>query len=339
MFTLRENTPMALRTNALAVTGLTLLAVAGFDQTTSAIVTPSSRGTTANVAAKSVAKTTKPKTTKAPGAKSPTTTTAKKPTAWRSLEFSSKGLKEVSGCAVSRRSPNRVWVHNDSGDGPLVFPIDLSTGSVGQAVTLDGIDIEDPEDIAITSSGDLILADIGDNAVRRSSIQLYRFAEPAANATSVKPTRIDLRYPDGPHNAEALAVSADAESAFVITKEPSGVAGMYRADLTATSEQVLTLIGQITIKGESGYKPNLISAADAAGSTIILRTFQYGYMLDVPAGAKMADAVRATPWRFNVPQMAQGEALCVGPDGVTLVTASESQGASTFAVAVGTVPR
>ena len=38
--------------------------------------------------------------------------------------MSAKSLGEVSGCAFSRVDPNRVWVHNDSGDGPYIFPVD-----------------------------------------------------------------------------------------------------------------------------------------------------------------------------------------------------------------------
>ena len=280
------------------------------------------------------------KPTKVPSPKTRTTTTtsAKKASAWRVLSVSSNGLKEVSGCAFSRQVANRVWVHNDSGDGPDVVPVDISSGSVGRTVTLQGVDVVDPEDIASTADGDLILADIGDNAVARKSVQLYRFREPALNANSAEAKRIDLRYPDGPHNAEALAVSADGSDAFIFTKEPTGVAAVFRADLTATSEQVMTQIGQVTIKGESGYKANLISAADAVGASVVLRSFQYGYFLPVPSGGNMSDAAKATPVRFIVPQMAQAEALCVSPDGRTLVTASESQGARNFALAVGSTP-
>lgn len=253
--------------------------------------------------------------------------------------MSSKGLEEVSGCAFSRRDPNRVWLHNDSGDGAIVVPVDIKSGAVGRPVTLEGVDVVDLEDIAITTGGEMILADIGDNAEARKSVQLYRFAEPALNATSVRPTRLELRYPDGPHNAEALAVAPDASAAFIFTKEASGVAAVFRVDLTASAVQVMTQIGQVLITGEIPIKANLISAADAVGETVIVRTFQFGYVLDVPSGGKMDDAARATPRRFSLPLMVQGEALCVSPDGRTLATASESQGASTFALAVGPVPR
>jgi hypothetical protein len=284
---------------------------------------------------------TKPKTKNTTAKKTPnarTTTRSPKPAAWRVLAVSSKGLREVSGCAFSRRDPNRVWLHNDSGDGAIVVPVDIKSGAAGRPVTLDGVDVVDLEDIAITSRGEIILADIGDNAEARKSVQLYRFPEPAVNATSTQATRLDLRYPDGPHNAEAVAVAPDGSAAFIFTKEPSGVAAVFRAGLNATKDQVMTQIGTVTITGEVPFKANLISAADAVGETVILRTFQFGYVLDVPSGGTIDDAPRATPRRFGLPLMVQGEALCVSPDGRTLVTASESQGASTFALAVGPVP-
>jgi hypothetical protein len=276
-------------------------------------------------------RTTKPKATS-------TQTTVKAPS-WRVLSVSSKGLSEVSGCAFSRRVPNRVWLHNDSGDGPMIVPVDVTSGVVGRPVTLNGVDVVDPEDIAVTTSGDVILADIGDNAVVRSSVQLYRFPEPAANASSTDATRIDLTYPDGPHNAEAFAVSSDGAVGLIFTKEASGIASAYRVDLTTTSPQQLTRIGQVTVTGESGTKANMLSAADAVGNSVVLRSFQHGYALDVPSGGSMSDVVNAKPRRFAVPSMAQGEALCASPDGRTLVTASESQGESTFALAVGATPR
>jgi hypothetical protein len=319
------------RRNAALLGGLTLLgalldtAAPGIGLASTSVAGRATKTATT----KPITKTTTPKTT----------TKATKAAEWRVLAVSSTGLAEVSGCAFSRRDLNQVWLHNDSGDGAIVVPVDIRSGKAGRPVTLDGIDVVDLEDIAITANGDLILADIGDNAVARKSVQLYRFAEPVLNATSAQATRLDVRYPDGPHNAEALVVEPDGSAAYIFTKEPSGVAAVFRADLTATTTQVMTEIGNVKITGEVGIKPNLISAADAVGQTVIVRSYQFGYVLDVPNGGKIADAPRAAPRRFSLPLMVQGEALCVSSNGQTLVTASESQGRATFALAVGTVPK
>jgi hypothetical protein len=265
-------------------------------------------------------------------------TASKAPTKWRTISVSSKGLSEVSGCAFSRRDPGRVWLHNDSGDSANVVQVDIASGAVGAAVQVKGVDAVDVEDIAMTSAGELIVADIGDNDEARNSVQLYRFPEPSVGAKSVDATRLKLTYPDGPHNAEALVVAPDGSAAFIFTKEPSGVAQVFRVDLTARGPQVLAFVGKITIRGEIGKKTNLITAADALGTSIIVRTYQFGYLLKAPSGGNITDAVQAKPRRFIVPLMVQGEAICASPNGLTILTASESRGADTFALAIGPKP-
>ena len=161
---------------------------------------------------------------------------------------SSKSTKEltmwvslVSGCAVSRSAANRVWLHNDAGNGAPVIPIDARSGSVGRPVKLNGVEVFDPEDMAITNGGELVLADIGDNSSVRASIQLDRFREPALDPTTADVTQIDLRYPDGAHNAEAMLLTLDASAAVIFTKERNGVSAVFMADLNATTEQVRPL--------------------------------------------------------------------------------------------------
>ena len=129
-------------------------------------------------------------------------------------------------------------------------------------------------------------------------------------------------------------MSSDGSAAFIFTKEPSGVAAVFRADLAMTT-QVLTRVGEIALTSEVGPKANLITAADATGSRVIVRSYQFGYVMDGASGATLVDIIRATPRRFAVPLMIQGEALCASPDGLTLVTASESRGAARFTMAVG----
>jgi hypothetical protein len=273
---------------------------------------------------------------------------------WKLSAIDATDLAEVSGCAVSRTVSQRVWLHNDAGDGALVFPVDIATGSVGAPVLLEGISVTDPEDMAIATNGDLVLADIGDNAERRKSIQLYRFTEPTVGATTAEVTTYELRYPDGPHNAESLLLADGGLTAFIITKTSSGIARVYRADLRTTTPQVLVSVATIRISGESHPQPNIITAADLAqpkGSApvIVLRTFQRGYRLVLsgrpvansqgPAANAVEVGFAGTPKPFPLPTMVQGEALCVGPDGSTLVTASESRGAKTFALGVGRIPR
>jgi hypothetical protein len=272
----------------------------------------------------------------------PRTATTKEVARWRVIAVPTNDLKEVSGCTFSRRQANTIWVHNDADDGPYIAPLNIVSAVVGPRVKLEGVTEVDPEDIATTATGDIVLADIGDNAEQRTSVQLYRFPEPLPNARSTAVRRYDLTYPDGAHNAEALFVDPNSSAAFVVTKDPTGVAQVFQANLATTATQTMVLVGTVRATGEKGSRANLFSAADSAadsaGTTIVLRTYQYGYQFRVPRGDSLASFATMKPRRFTVPPMAQAEGLCISPDGRTLVTASESQGAETFALAVGKVP-
>lgn len=245
-------------------------------------------------------------------------------------------LKEVSGCAVSRRTPDRVWLHNDSGDSARVFWLDLKTRARG-AVEVRGAQAVDWEDMAAGPGETLVVADIGDNDRRRANVVLYRFPEPAPGVAAVDATAETLTYEDGPHDAEALAVDPADCTAYVVTKEASGIAAVYRA-----GEGSLRRIGAVTISGEVLFFPNQVTAADAMpdGSGVVLRTYQSGYVLrPSKKPATLAGAFAATPVPLGMPLMGQAEALCLTPDGRFAVTASEATGGTAFPVAVVPLPR
>ena len=73
-------------------------------------------------------------------------------------------LPEASGLAVSRRTPGRLWSHNDSGE-PVLVALD-ARGTVTARVRLTGVKIDDWEAIAVGAcpGGSCVyVGDIGDN--------------------------------------------------------------------------------------------------------------------------------------------------------------------------------
>jgi hypothetical protein len=149
--------------------------------------------------------------------------------------FSSKRLNESSGVAVSRLHPGVIWTHNDSGDEPAVYAVDLD-GSVRGMVLLRGARAVDWEDIAISvcpgGSGSCIyIADTGDNKERRRDASIYILPEPAEvrGRQLADARRVVLQYPNGPRDVEALAVRRSGE-AILITKGRSGPVELYRID-------------------------------------------------------------------------------------------------------------
>lgn len=146
-------------------------------------------------------------------------------------------LAELSGLAASRLHPGVLYGINDSGNDAVVFAIDGDGNTVGR-LTLPKADNRDWEAIApgIDDRGQPVLwiGDIGDNGSARPYVRLLRVAEPASLGDQrVAWQEYRLAYPDGPHNAEALAVDPRDGTMWVITKRTSGPGGVYRvpADL------------------------------------------------------------------------------------------------------------
>jgi hypothetical protein len=124
--------------------------------------------------------------------------------------------------AISRRIPNRSYRINDSGDSGRFFVLDL-TGRVIQIVNISRFNPFDTEDMAIgpcgTASDCLFIGDIGDNGRRREFVDLVVIEERADFPSEVRPVhRVRLRYPDGPHDAEGLAVHPDG-NIYITTKD------------------------------------------------------------------------------------------------------------------------
>ena len=79
----------------------------------------------------------------------------------RSGWLDEKFIPESSGIVKSRRYPGIFWVHNDSGNPPLLFAI-KGDGQIVRQFRL-GVPNLDWEDIAIDDHGHLYIGDIGNN--------------------------------------------------------------------------------------------------------------------------------------------------------------------------------
>jgi hypothetical protein len=229
-------------------------------------------------------------------------------------------IHESSGVAVSRAHAGIFWTHNDSGD-PVLFAVDGQGRTAGR-VAVTGAAVEDWEDVALApcpAGGDcLYVADIGDNDARRASITVYRIPEPAPGASASAPaTAIRLRYPDGPHDAEALFVLNGA--IHVVTKGESGPIALYRAPAGAGAEATLERVRELS--GDKVERPERITGADARadGRWVVMRTLDEA--LFYPAG-ELAGSGAAQPRRVDLRGLGeeQGEGIGFGADGHVIVT-------------------
>jgi hypothetical protein len=124
--------------------------------------------------------------------------------------------------------PGIVYGFNDSGHRARLYAFD-SLGRARGVWELSGAANRDSEaastgPCAAGAQGHcLYIGDVGDNDARRPFVTVYRLSEPiiGGNVRDSLPLqiedRLDLRYPDHPHDVEAMYVGPDG-SVFLITK-------------------------------------------------------------------------------------------------------------------------
>ena len=238
-------------------------------------------------------------------------------------------VTEASGLAWSQSEADVFWTHNDSGDSARVFAVGWD-GIIRATLPLAGVVARDIEDIALgTDPGGaeaLFVADIGDNSAVRASIDVYRVAEPSvlglpAGTTlgAVAPHVIQLSYPDGARDAEALVADRTTGDLYVITKRETR-SRVYRV----TAAQIAAGTGVMRLVGEMPYGGVVGADACAGGTTVVVKTYDAVRVHQSPLGlvAALMDEGSARPY-VREPQ---GEAIAVDAACESYVTLSEGLG-------------
>ena len=130
---------------------------------------------------------------------------------------------------------------NDSGK-PLLFAIDATGRALGR-VELRKSDNRDWEDLAsfqLDGEPYLLIADVGDNDARYKKRTLYIAKEPRSDEDKTKVDwEIDFTYPDGPRDAESVAVDIENERVLVLSKRDIPPV-LYELPLRADGDKKLT---------------------------------------------------------------------------------------------------
>jgi hypothetical protein len=226
-----------------------------------------------------------------------------------------RGLPEASGVALSRTG--RLWTHNDSG-APVIFELDPKAG-VKRRVTVTGAAVDDWEAIAAgpcPGGRCLYIGDIGDNGARRRAITIYRLPEPEAAAETVAVNAVfHATYPDGPHDAEALLVTADGRM-FVVTKGSAGSIAVYALPDNPRPNATVAMrrVGNPMAPRAASEQRITDGAVGHDGASIVLRT---GSSLTFYPSAQFARGEFAVGRRVDVSHARepQGEGVALGPNG------------------------
>ncbi|CAN5211635.1 WD40 repeat domain-containing protein [soil metagenome] len=198
-----------------------------------------------------------------------------------------------------------VYTVNDSGSSAVLYAVEAGSGETTGTTTYARDEVTDVEALAPAPDGDVWVADIGDNLRQRDDIEVFRVAPRGSGST-----RFELRYPDGPRDAETLLAHPRTGQLFVVSKTVFG-GTVYAAprrlvpDRTNRLRRVAEVPGFLT---DGSFLPD--------GRHLLLRGYGNAWLLTYPDFGVLG--------MFDLPEQEQGEGLSVGADGRILLS-SEGQ--------------
>jgi sugar lactone lactonase YvrE len=233
------------------------------------------------------------------------------------FSFQDPAITESSGLV---RVGDRVLTHNDSGDGPYVYVVDPSSGKTVGRTTYSGDPVTDVEAMAAGPDGSIWMGDIGDNSASRNHVSVYRLPPVRDGNHTVDAQRYDLRYPDGPTNAETLLVDPRDGRLYVVSKSLFG-GRIYEAprSLSAGHVNVLRPVGRAAgLVTDGSFFPD--------GRHVVLRTYGSATVYDTATWASHAG--------MRLPDQPQGEGITVVDGGRRVLVSSEGVHTPVLSVAL-----
>jgi len=233
------------------------------------------------------------------------------------FSFADPAIDESSGLVLAGGT---VLTVNDSGSGPVVHVVDASDGETVGRTTYTSDEVVDVEALAAGPDGSVWVGDIGDNGGRRASVVVYRLPAPEPGDRTVTAERFELRYADGPKDAETLLVHPRTGRLLVVSKGLFG-GRVYAApqQLPADGTGVLRPVGEVNGTVTDGaFLPD--------GRHVVVRTYSSAAVLDARSWESVG--------RFGLPDQRQGEGLAVADSGRKLLLSSEGRRSPVVAVPV-----
>jgi len=254
----------------------------------------------------------------------------------------SPAIVEASGLAHSRRRQNLLWVINDGGEEPLLHAVTPEGEALG-AVRVAGAENRDWEDLAAFSyegSSWLLVADIGDNGGIRDHLTLYVVPEPEPADGEVAPAwTVRYTYPDGPHDAEAVAVDGEAGHIYVLTKrtEPAELHTLPLRPAASAGVLISTLVTGLDSLPAREEAAGLLAAAvpyhwqptgmdmAADGGAVAVLTYADVYYYPRRQAETWADALAREPLPLGMPLVPIAEAVAFDERGRSLFITAEGR--------------
>jgi hypothetical protein len=240
-----------------------------------------------------------------------------------------KGLREISGIAASLRYKDVLYVHEDNGHPNYLYVTNSRGEDLGRLLINKSVN-RDWEDLAVgpgplPQQSYIYVADIGDNNAWHCNVHIYRFPEPvlkmnaAPNRQTINVEALTLKYPDRPHNAEAILLDPLSRDLYIASKEEDSCR-IFVARYPQSTRHKIILEPVITLP----FK--LVTGGNMAtnGLEILLRSEQFYWYWKRASGESVAAALQRPP-REIIPatKEPQGEAICFAANQQGYFTCSE----------------
>lgn len=258
-------------------------------------------------------------------------------------ELEDPNIREASGLARSQRGENVFWVINDNGAREWVHAISPRGARRGE-FDLRKSKNRDWEDLAsfrLDGTPYLLVADIGDNEAKHETRTLYVVEEPAPekNGKSKVAWAVEFRYPDGPRDAESVAVDADNGRALILSKRDIPPV-LYELPLRPDGDKTRTAkwLGTITSlpppsRQDVAFAPKTkdwhwqpvgmdISEDNLAA---VILTYRAVYYYERQPDQDWFEALNTKPRRVSIGNLRNAEAVAFGADGRRVIVTGENR--------------
>ncbi|QRQ63658.1 hypothetical protein [Sphingobacterium multivorum] len=240
-------------------------------------------------------------------------------------ELTDPQLKEVSGITPAYQEGN-FWVHNDSGDGATIYLIDRQAKLL-KKFSLEGVSVVDCEDIDRVKIGDtyfLVLADIGNNAGKRTWTCLYVFPEPQADDPRLIPKKsiraIFLKFPGQQRlDAESIMIDPIDNMLYVISKREFR-STVYSAEVFTNVKQQYFTLNRIA---ELPFTFATASAIDQTGTQLLVKNITHIFYWQRNRSESWKQVLQRKPAILPYQVEPQGEAIAFDSNGTGFYTISE----------------
>jgi hypothetical protein len=254
-------------------------------------------------------------------------------------------LMEASGLQASHARAGDFFVHNDDGE-PDLFAINERGAHLGRVsiVPAKNRDWEDLAMVPVAGGHWIVAGDIGDNWAKRESIRLYFADEPRTGINDRYSGFVnlqhwlDLTYPDGPRDCEAMAYDPAGNRILLLSKrdKPPRLYAIGLETALTSDRAELEFLGAIhplrppTFEDSAhwGGRTDWISQPTGLdispdGMEAVVLTYRSLYRFRREQGEDWLGAMQRQPDEMIGPPAPQNEAVAYSIDGKSIFVTTE----------------